>query len=162
MTRPTSSFAATGRFRPDPGLFAAAALGALVFAAGPAGDAYAEVLIATDHIRPGVVIEAEHVRIASGRARPGELEALEEAIGLAARSTIYKGRPIRADQVGPPIVVRRNTFVAVEFRRGALSLRTEGRALDEGGVGDRIRVMNVDSKRTIIGVIVAPGQVEVR
>ena len=144
------------------GCVASAALAALTFAAAPMGDAEAEVLVAVDTIPAGVVLEPEHVLVARGRARPGELEIPEEAVGLAARSTLYKGRPIRAEQLGPPIVVRRNSFVTLEFRRGALTLRTEGRALDDGGVGDRIRIMNLESRRTIFGVVVGEQTVEVR
>lgn len=140
----------------------AAALAALFLAAGPAGFAEAEVVVPRDHIRVGVVIEAEHVTTIRGEPRPGEIGLPEDVIGLSARATLYAGRPIRAQDLGPPIVVERNSFVTLEFRRGGLSLRTEGRALDEGGVGDRVRVMNLESRRTVFGVVTAPGVVEVR
>ncbi len=139
----------------------AAALAAIVLAAGPSFSS-AEVVVPRENIRAGVVIEPEHIAVIRGQASPGEIELAEEAIGLAARATLYRGRPIRAEDLGAPIVVERNSFVALEFRRGALSLSTEGRALDEGGVGDRVRVMNLDSRRTVFGVVVAPGRVEVR
>ncbi|MCI4666370.1 MAG: flagellar basal body P-ring formation chaperone FlgA [Neomegalonema sp.] len=149
-------------YRPPAGLIAAGALASLMFAAAPMGDAEADVLMATDHIPAGVVIEPGHVALRPGRAKPGELEAAKDAVGLAARSSLYKGRPIRADQLGPPIIVKRNGLVTLQFRRGGLILRTEGRALDQGGVGERIRVMNLDTKRTIFGVILSGRVVEVK
>lgn len=140
----------------------AAALAALFLAAGPIDAAEAEIVVPRDNIRVGVVIEPEHVMIVAGQARPGEIALPEEAIGLEARATLYRGRPIRAEQLGAPIIVERNSFVTLEFRRGALLLSTEARALDNGGVGDRIRVMNLDSRRTVFGVVTAPGVVEAR
>jgi len=47
------------------------------------------------------------------------------------------------------------------YRVGRLEMTASGRALDEGGSGDIISVMNLDSKRRVEGLILANGSVEV-
>ena len=59
-------------------------------------------------------------------------------------------------------LVDRNEIVALSFKSGGLAILTEGRALARGGVGDRIRVMNLASRTTVTGTITRPGEVEVR
>ncbi|MEM9971263.1 MAG: flagella basal body P-ring formation protein FlgA, partial [Pseudomonadota bacterium] len=42
-----------------------------------------------------------------------------------------------------------------------LTIRTEGRVLDRGAVGDRVRVMNLTSRSTVSGIVAAGGTVVV-
>lgn len=92
---------------------------------------------------------------------PGALETIEAAIGLEARVTLYPGRPILHTQVGPPALVERNQPVRMVFARGGLAITTEGRALDRGGLGEWVRVMNLASRQIITGAVAADGSIEV-
>ncbi len=103
---------------------------------------------------------------------PGDLQVLEEAmpgavtdmdalVGLEARVTLYTGRPIMPDQVGPPAVIERNTLVRMRFAQGALTIATEGRALDRAGIGERLRVMNLASRQIVTGRVGPDGSIEV-
>ena len=65
------------------------------------------------------------------------------------------------DQLGPPALVDRNALVRMVFVRGALAIQAEGRALDRGGVGERVRVMNLGSKQIVTGAVAPDGSVEV-
>lgn len=144
--------------RPPLGLLAGAALAGALFAS----PAWGEVVVAATTIPAGTTIEAGHLAFAAGQPAPGLLSRMEPAIGLENRVAIYAGRPVRAADLGPPTVVRRNAVIALEFRRGAMVIQTDGRALDEGGLGDRIRVMNLDSRRTIVATISGPNRAEAR
>ena len=42
-----------------------------------------------------------------------------------------------------------------------MRLTARGRAIDEGGIGDSIRVANAQSRTVVAGVVVANGQVAV-
>jgi flagella basal body P-ring formation protein FlgA len=92
---------------------------------------------------------------------PGAIGALEEAVGLEAKVTLYPGRPILEGQVGPPALVQRNQTVRMNYISGALAISAEGRALDRGGVGETIRVMNLGSKQIVTGDVAADGTIEV-
>lgn len=84
-----------------------------------------------------------------------------EAVGLETRVALYAGRPIRAEDLGPPALIERNALVLMRYQRGALFIIAEGRALDRGAIGDRIRVTNLSSRQTVVGRIAADGAVEV-
>jgi flagella basal body P-ring formation protein FlgA len=92
---------------------------------------------------------------------PGALAAIEDAAGLEARVTLYPGRPILENQVGPPALVERNQVVRMVFLRGGLAITAEGRALDRGGFGEAVRVMNLSSRQIVSGAVAADGSIEV-
>lgn len=94
---------------------------------------------------------------------PDEVVArIEDALGLETRLAIYAGRPIRPGDLGPPTIVRRNEIVTLTYVHGGLTLRTEARALEAGAKGDRIRVMNLDSRRTVTGSVAGAQHVVVK
>ena len=91
----------------------------------------------------------------------GALSDPQAVAGQEARQTIYPGRPILPDQIGPPAVVERNQIVGLAFIAGGLAITTEGRALARGGVGDVIRVLNLASRNTVQGQVMPDGTVRV-
>jgi flagella basal body P-ring formation protein FlgA len=122
--------------------------------------ALAESLIATRTIRAQTVLEPQDMALVAALI-PGALARVEEAVGQEARVTLYAGRAIRPGDLGPPALVQRNQIVTLVYRRGALGITAEGRALDRGGLGDDIRVMNLASRSTITGRVAADGSVVV-
>lgn len=125
-----------------------------------AADSAAETVLAARTIRAREVIGASDLELAATTI-PGALATMGEAVGREARVTIYAGRPVLAGAIGPAAVVERNDVVALVFEEGGLTITTEGRALDRGAVGERLRVMNLASRSTITGTVAAPGHVTV-
>lgn len=123
--------------------------------------AAAETLTAKRLIRAQTILTSEDID-----TRPdGPETALtdpSEAIGREARITIYAGRPLRPEDLGPPTLVDRNQHVTLLYRSGALTISAEGRALARGGAGDEIRVMNTASKATVIATISDAGDAVVQ
>lgn len=136
----------------------AVALLALPMVAAAAGPALADTLVATRTIRAQAVLTAADLALIETEV-PGALADPGQAIGLEARTILYEGRPIRATDVGPAAIVERNGLVTLVFRRGGLTITAEGRALGRGGPGDRIQVMNLDSRTAVIGTIGEDGRV---
>jgi flagella basal body P-ring formation protein FlgA len=89
----------------------------------------------------------------------GALSDPGEAIGLEARTILYEGRPIRPTDVGPAAIVDRNAIVVLVFRSGGLTITAEGRAMGRAGAGDPLRVMNLDSRTTVTGIVAPDGRV---
>ena len=137
------------------GLLLAVSLGA---AALPHQFAAAQQVIADRTLRPGETVAAADLR----PGPDGNAAAVEALAGLEVRRAVYRGRPVRAADVGPPTLVRRNALVRLVYRSGGLGIRTEGRALDSGAKGERVRVMNLASRQTVTGVVTRAGRVEVR
>lgn len=124
------------------------------------GMALAESLVATRTIRAQSILGPDDVTLVAA-AIPGAITVPEEALGLEARVSIYAGRPIRPSDLGPASIIERNQVVPLVFSTGGLSILTEGRALERGGIGDIIRIMNLGSRATVTGRIAEDGRVHV-
>jgi flagella basal body P-ring formation protein FlgA len=125
-----------------------------------AGAAAADTVVAVRTLRATALIGPEDVALAAG-ATPGAHSGLSDVIGQEARVVLYAGRPIMADDVGPPALVERNQTVRMIFRAGPVSILAEGRALGRAGVGDTLRVMNLESLNTVTGLVGPDGTVHV-
>ncbi len=120
----------------------------------------AQTIVPSRAIRAGSVIsEADLTRLNTKTA--GAYDVAEAIIGKEAKVTLYPGRPIQLGQVGPPALLERNQVVKMTFRTGPLSISAEGRVLDRAGLGDRVRVMNMSSRQTVFGTVLANGTIEV-
>lgn len=125
-----------------------------------ASSVAADTVVATRTIRPSEKIGAEDVSV-QAREILGAVQSLEQVIGLEARAALYPGRPIRLQDVGPPALVERNQIVEIRFKQKGLMILAEGRALSRGALGERVRVMNSDSRKNFSARVVAKGLVEV-
>ncbi|MEL6642542.1 MAG: flagellar basal body P-ring formation chaperone FlgA [Pseudomonadota bacterium] len=120
----------------------------------------ADTLMAARTIPAQTILVASDLAVA-GTAQPGALRDPAKAIGQETRTILYQGRPIRSVDIGPAAVVERNDLVALTFTSPHLEIVTEGRALERGAAGDRVRVMNLASRTTITATITGPGHVRV-
>lgn len=132
---------------------------AAVLAAGPAA-ALAETLVATRTIRPQQIIMPEDIAVSDAKIG-GMFTHPDEVVGQEARVALFAGRPIGPSDIGPPALVDRNQIVLLTYRKGSVTIVTEGRALGRGGVGDLIRVMNLTSRATVSGYVAEDGTVRV-
>lgn len=128
------------------------------------GEAWTEteVTVPARRLTPGEVIGAGDlttIPLRSDQVSARAVVARHELEGMQVRRVLAAGRPVPAGYVAAPTVVERNKAVTVEFRSGALVLSARGRALEDGGVGDVIRIQNLDSNRTITAVVSGPGTV---
>lgn len=121
----------------------------------------ADSLVATRTIRPQSILGPTDIAVTKDSSLPGVLADPAEALGREVRVALYAGRPIRADDLGPPAIIDRNQRVALSYVEGGLAITAEGRALGRGGVGDVIRVMNLSSRATVSGRIDPDGVVRV-
>lgn len=127
----------------------------------------AEVYDATMVVRPlarGDVLRASD--IVTERRPKSEMAAdavadAQAAIGQAAKRALRPGLPLRQGDLMRPELVQRNEPVMILYRVPGLSLTLRGKALDTGAEGDIVNVMNIQSKRTVQGVVSGPGQVTV-
>jgi len=72
-----------------------------------------------------------------------------------ARATLPAAAPIGA--AAAPAAVQRNENIALSFAAPGLNLTTRARALQPGAIGQRIRVVNLQSNRTIDATVTGPG-----
>lgn len=132
----------------------------VLLAALTASPAAAETLVAARTLRAQTVIGPDDVaRI--GTVTPGALRRAADAVGLEARVNLYAGRPIHPNDLGPPALIDRNEIVTLNYYGAGVAISTDARALDRGGVGEAIRVMNLGSRNTVVGRVMTDGSVAV-
>lgn len=124
------------------------------------GSAFAQTVEPARPIRANSLISEGDLTMTEDNV-PGALSDIADAAGKEAKVTLYPGRPILFDQVGPPALIERNQQVHMNYADGPLSISTEGRALERGGVGEVIRVMNLTSKQIVSGAVAADGSIKV-
>lgn len=124
------------------------------------GRANADMLVATHTIRALSVLTAADMELVEGTF-PETFDRPEDLVGLVSKVSLYAGHRFIASQIGPPAVIARNAIIELKFQRGALLIMTEGRALENGHVGDVIRAMNTDSKAMVFGRVLGDGSLEV-
>jgi flagellar basal body P-ring formation protein FlgA len=84
-----------------------------------------------------------------------------EAVGRAARQPLRLGQPIRRADLMKPELVKRDDNVTLVYQVPGIMLTTRGKALEAGGQGDLVGVLNLQTKRTIQAVVTGPGRVEI-
>ena len=131
-----------------------------MIAALAAESVLAQAVAPVRAIRAKSIIGASDLEILDHDA-PGAYTSIDDLVGLDARVTLYTGRPIKADQVGPPALIERNQLVRMNFSKGPLNITTDGRALDRAGIGERVRVMNLASRQIVSGLVGEDGSIEV-
>ncbi len=134
---------------------------ALVLAfSGAIAPLHAQTVTAGHTIRSKSIITFADLALLE-KTTPGAFSDMKQVAGMEARTVLYPGRPIRMSDIGRPAVIERNQISTLIYAKGAIVITAEGRALDRGGIGDRIRAMNLSSRKTITGVVTAPGIIEV-
>jgi flagella basal body P-ring formation protein FlgA len=89
------------------------------------------------------------------------IENLGDIVGRNITKDIGQGEMFKASTVVVPAVVTAGSRVVVVFRQNRLEVTASGIALENGGMGQDIRVRNESSKKVIVGKVSNPGLVTV-
>ena len=92
----------------------------------------------------------------------GEPASRERSVGMQLRRPMRAGTPLRAADIVKPDFVVRDQAVTVIFLAPGLYLTTRGKAIESGAEGDTVSVLNLQSKRTLTGVVTGRGQVTIQ
>lgn len=87
---------------------------------------------------------------------------IDEVVGMVASRSLAAAMPLGPGLLKPPTLIRRGERVTIMAVAGALEVRMEGEALQDGSKGAMIRVRNLSSRQEIEGEVVSPGVVRVR
>lgn len=91
----------------------------------------------------------------------GEPASRDRTIGMQLRRPMRAGTPIRVADIVKPDFVQRDQNVTIIYQVPGLYLTTRGKAMESGAEGDTVSVLNLQSKRTLTGVVTGRGQVTV-
>jgi flagella basal body P-ring formation protein FlgA len=119
--------------------------------------------VAVVDIGAGEVIGPDNVKIERSVSDYPEPSDWVLPYGLVARHKLSANTEIRPDMVGPlqpPVILKRNQNVVIKIDRFGLLVTAAGKTVQEGKVGEYIKVRNVDSQRMILAKVNEDGTVE--
>lgn len=85
----------------------------------------------------------------------------DSAVGMQARRQLRAGQALRTIDLAKPDLVTRDQNVTLIYESSGLYLTIRGKAMEGGTEGDVVNVLNLQSKRTVSGIVVGRGQVSV-
>jgi len=91
----------------------------------------------------------------------GDVAARDRAVGMQARRQLRAGQALKTADLAKPDLVQRDQNVTLIYEAVGLYLTVRGKALEGGTEGDVVNVLNLQSKRTVSGVVVGRGQVSI-
>jgi len=115
-------------------------------------------------IYPGDVIRDDMLADVAEAARDGSGPFVEQRsliVGKVARLTLLPGHAIPFSGVSNRKVVANGAEVRLIYAEGDLLIMTTGSALQDGSVGEVVRVRNSDSGVTVSGAVQSDGSVKV-
>jgi flagella basal body P-ring formation protein FlgA len=123
-----------------------------------------EAAVLTHYLHPGTVLAAGDVRAA--RVRMNLLHgnvaiSVAAALGQSLRHDLPPGQPLTLGDVARPVLVARNSAVSMRLDAGEISLSAQGVALEDGGMGETVRVQNPSSKAVVMAMVTGGGEVRV-
>ena len=110
-----------------------------------------KAVVAKHFLPKGSKITPLDVKIAKVEEKPNKeyIKDLNEVIGKKVKRNIKEGSPISYQDLLKTYLVRRNSNVKVIYQRGAFKIELLGRALQNGELGDIIKVKNLSSGKVI-------------
>lgn len=85
----------------------------------------------------------------------------DRSVGMQARKQMRAGQALKVADLGKPDLVSRDQGVTLIYETPGIYLTGRGKAIDSGTEGDVVNVVNLQSKRTVQGVVTGPGQVSI-
>jgi flagellar basal body P-ring formation protein FlgA len=120
-----------------------------------------EAAIVTRSVERGEILKSSDVVIERrAKAEAGyDTAPRERAIGMQMRKGVRMGQYLRMADLAKPDLVQRDQNVTLIYELPGIYLTMRGKAMEAGSDGDTVNVTNLQSKRTVQGVVTGPGQV---
>lgn len=110
-----------------------------------------------------IVTEADITTISLPYRRVGMFAVISKhkLIGMQVKRVLASGRPVMTQSVMAPNIIDRGDRVSIKYKHGAMSLSAPGKAISDAHLDQDVRVVNLISNKTVIGMARADGIVEV-
>jgi len=95
------------------------------------------------------------------RLRKGHFSQISQLVGKKTKRTLNQGDIITPSMVSATRQVVRGKKVTILAAAGNILVRMNGKALGNGSMGERVKVINTSSKREVEALVVGPGLVKV-
>ena len=117
------------------------------------------VVVVTAPVRRGDRFTAQNVSVQAvelDRAHGTPVTDLDAVLGRAASASLRVGIPVIERHLAPDVLIKRGDLVTVTVRRGRLSIRTVGRAAENGERGGIIALRNDATREQFYATVTGP------
>lgn len=127
----------------------------VVVAAAEPADAGPMVVVLARSVAKGAVLVADDLTLApaGARAPDGVFTDPAEVVGRRTRAALGDGKPVLLRQLELVWLVAKGNPVVLVAQAGGLAVSAPAEALEDGGMGDVIRVTNLSSGRAVKAVV---------
>ncbi|UTW54182.1 flagellar basal body P-ring formation chaperone FlgA [Kordiimonas sp. SCSIO 12610] len=111
-------------------------------------------------IKPGEVISEDDITwqdVSIKRISNRTISSANALIGQTVKRPIKAGKILVASDVQTPVAIAKGEQLTLIYKVGSMQLTAGARALENGGVGDIINVMNLQSRQSVEAKITSPG-----
>jgi flagellar basal body P-ring formation protein FlgA len=115
-------------------------------------------------VSKGEVITADNLvdkQIPTSQVFASTITDGNELSGQEATRTLAAGAPINKLHVRVAPAISKNDLVSIRYQQGSVELVVKGQALEDGQVGQSIRVLNPGTRTTLVGIVGKDNVVEV-
>lgn len=114
-------------------------------------------------LTPGEEIALRDIRYKSvplNRVSRGSIFDANQLVGMTVRRSISAGSLLKNADVVRPIVIKKGTPITITLVAGSMKLAAAGLALENGSIGDLVKIENLQSGKVIDAKVIGLGQVE--
>lgn len=125
---------------------------------------YQKVIVTARSLPRGKILTGNDLKFAKhdkSKLPAGYMDELTEGVGMELKRQLSNGAPLTTSMIRKPKIIKRGQRVSIIARAGGMEVRMAGKAMAHGAVGDRIRVLNLKSKKKIEGTVTPSGDIRV-
>lgn len=125
---------------------------------------YSKVLVATRTLQKNEVLTPDDIKLAEhdlSSLAYGYFEDISAGVGLKIKKRALAGDVLTPSMLKKPMIIKRGQKISIVAESGSMEVRMMGEALNNGAVGDRIKVMNVKSRQKLDAIVLSSAEVKV-
>ena len=125
---------------------------------------FVTVPVAAHDLKTGRIITSDDLlttRVPQENIKDADPVKTEDLIGKEIKKSVKAGQRIAKNDIRSQVMVAKGKIVTLNFTKGGIMLSAQGKAVENGGLGDTVRVMNLQSKSVVQGIVTGPETVSI-
>ncbi len=107
-------------------------------------------------VSAGDTIQASDIEWISSRVDqllPSTVTDSQQMVGRVAKRPLRPGQMLRLSDLSTEAAVQKNSLITIMVQSSQMNLSMRGKAMEDGAIGQSIRVMNTTSHKQLVGVV---------
>lgn len=106
--------------------------------------------------------DIDWIELPKNKIANGTILDESDIVNMTPRRSLFGGKPIIQNELERPKLVSRGGPITLIFANGPMVLTTKGKSLQDGAVGDVVRVSNTDSSKNLQGTVTGDREVTIQ